>query len=103
MPALGLPSAVEQDHFGGPSFRVNGKIFAQLSGDGATGLVKLKPQQQEWAVATFPTNCFVEPHWGRYGWTRLALRGLPFDLVCDLVAQSWRAVTPKKMHGLLRS
>ncbi len=28
--ALALPEAVEQDHHGRPSFRVNGKIFATL-------------------------------------------------------------------------
>ncbi len=39
--ALTQPSAIELDHFGAPSFRVNGKIFAQLSQDGEMGLVKL--------------------------------------------------------------
>ncbi len=99
--ALGLPSATEQDHFGGASFRINGKIFAQLSTDGATGLVKLKPETQDWVVSTFPEYGSVEPHWGRHGWTRLALSGLSPDLVADLVVQSWQAVAPKTLHGLL--
>jgi hypothetical protein len=28
--ALALPETVEQDHFGNPSFRVRGKIFATV-------------------------------------------------------------------------
>lgn len=99
--ALGLPLAVEQPHFGSPSFRVNGKIFAQLSADGATGLVKLPQPQQAWAVATYPEMCIVEPQWGRHGWTRLVLAEIPADLLRELLAQSWRSVTPRALHGRL--
>jgi len=99
--ALALPSAVEVDHFGAPSFRVNGKIFAQLSGDETTGLVKLSKGTQAWALAVHAESVSIEPTWGRFGWTRLAWRSLGTDIIADLLAESWRAVTPKKLHRLL--
>ncbi len=99
--ALALPNAVEGSHCGAPDFRVNGKIFAQLSDGEASGIVKLSPEIQEWVVATHPDFCRVEPSWGRYGWTRLEWRALPEEIVIDLLRHSWRLVAPRKMHGLL--
>ena len=99
--ALALPHATEQDHFGAPSFRVNGKIFAQLSADGAAGLVKLSLLTQEWALSTYPDQCWSEPNWGRHGWTRLTWMALPSEVVGDWLAESWQAVTPRSLHGLL--
>ncbi len=99
--ALALPLAEEMDHFGSASFRVAGKIFAQLSADGETGLVKLTHDQQAWAIATLPEACAAEPQWGRHGWTRLKLSGLDEERVRDFLTQSWGATAPKKMRVLL--
>jgi len=63
--ALSFPGAVEMLHHGAPSFRANGKIFAQLSADESTALVKLSPFLQEWGVATYPDACVPEA--GRWG------------------------------------
>jgi hypothetical protein len=98
--ALSLPSSVEQAHFDSASFRVAGKIFAQLSADGQGGLVKLSPERQEWMLATFPDRCAAAPHWGRYGWTRLEWRLLPSELLKDLLGESWRAVAPRTMSRM---
>ncbi|WP_340267697.1 MmcQ/YjbR family DNA-binding protein [Sphingobium mellinum] len=48
---IALPGAIEQPHHGSPSFRVGGKIFAQLSSDGLTALLKLPLSLQEWGRA----------------------------------------------------
>jgi hypothetical protein len=99
--AMSLPKVSELPHFDSASFRVNGKIFAQLSGDGLKGLVKLSADRQEWALQTFRDHCSAEPHWGRYGWTWLAWATLPTDTLNELLAESWRAVAPRKWHALL--
>jgi hypothetical protein len=93
--ALAMPQAVEAPHFDATSFRIAGKIFAQMSADRQTGLVKLTPGLQEWATITHPEFCSVEPSWGKYGWTRVRLAGLPDELRGELLAASWRAVAPK--------
>jgi predicted DNA-binding protein (MmcQ/YjbR family) len=96
--ALAQPMATEAPHFQACSFRVLGKIFAQLSADGQTGTMKLPPPIQAWAVDAHPTHCAPEPHWGKHGWTRVTLAGLPHGMMADLIAASWRTVAPKKLR-----
>ena len=96
--ALSLPEAVEQDHFGSPSFRVNGKIFAQLSADELEGLCKLPLGVQEQVLLSFPDDSWPALHWGRYGWTCVKWRNLPVALNTDLLTQSWRAVASRMLR-----
>ena len=44
--------------------------------------------KQEWAIATYADDCWSEPHWGKFGWTRLLLVELPLDLVEEFLAES---------------
>ncbi len=101
--ALALPEASEQDHFGAPSFRARSKIFAQLSADGLTGLIKLPLDRQEWLLATLPQACAPDSQMGRHGWTRLTWSAFAPDLLEDLLATSWRTVAPsglRKAHAI---
>ena len=63
--ALALPEAVEQDHHGRPSFRVEGKIFATLWSD-----VRLNVMLDEGGIRTAvdqsPDCC--ELVWWASGW-----------------------------------
>ena len=93
--ALSLPDACEVDHFGAPSFRVHAKIFAQLSKDETEALVKLPKHYQAELIDIDPASFASEPQWGRYGWTRIQLAGVPPDLLKTLLVQSWRVVAPK--------
>jgi len=96
--ALSLPEVVEQDHFGSPSFRVQGKILAQLSADGCDALVKLSPDLQASMLFSYPNDIWAEPQWGRFGWTRVRWRNLPDGIVSNLLAQSWRAVASRTLR-----
>ena len=98
--ALSQPEAIEQDHFGSPSFRVQGKIFAQLSADGNEALVKLPINVQGSVLAAYPNDSWPEKHWGKHGWTRIRWRRLPREIVFDLVTRSWRAVAPRKPQSV---
>jgi hypothetical protein len=99
--ALALPQVTEQGHFGAPSFRVRGKIFAQLSSDETIALLKLSKDVQQWAITTYPRICRVEPQWGKHGWTCMEWAAIPLDLLEDWLTSSWRAVTPRALHALL--
>ena len=85
--ALALPSAVEQDHHGRPSFRVGGKIFATLGSPYADyAMVSLLPEQQELAMEAEPDS--FKPAagaWGRSGSTLVALASVSVRKRC------WRA------------
>lgn len=91
--ALALSGAVEMPHHGAPSFRVEGKIFAQLSADESTALVKLSRFLQEWGVATYPDACVPEAgRWGAAGWTRLQWRDIPEKDIAEMLTFSWNCV-----------
>ena len=97
--ALSLPESIEQEHFGSASFRVRGKIFAQLSADEAVGLVKLPLHVQEAILSTYPEASWSEEHWGKHGWTRLRWRNLLVDDLKDLISRSWQAVAPRGIRS----
>jgi uncharacterized protein YdhG (YjbR/CyaY superfamily) len=72
--ALGLKGVVEGAHMGHPDFRVHGRIFATLSADGRSGMVRLTAEQQRDATREHPAA--FEPArgaWGRQGCTMVQL------------------------------
>ena len=100
--ALSLPHAEEREHAGSPSFRVGGKIFAQLSQADKRpwrALVKLSAADQAAWLMTDPETFQAEPSWGRHGWTYVQLDRVEAGLLLDLLAQSWRAVAPRELRS----
>jgi hypothetical protein len=87
--ALSLEGAVEQDHHGRPSFRVNGKIFATLWTEEQLN-VMLPGDRIEQVAADEPERC--EPvHWGkRLAAIRVHLRLADAALVEALLAEAWQ-------------
>lgn len=98
--ALSLPGAEERDHFGSPSFRIGGKIFAQLSTQEKSerrAVVKLSVADQA-ALIALDTRAFSSiPQWGRHGWTWVQLDRVDAVLFEDVLRKSWRSVAPKKL------
>jgi len=73
--ACSLPDAAESAHMGHPDFRVQGRIFATLSGQASgRGVLKLTLEQQAAFVAELP-EVFepVQGGWGRMGMTYIVL------------------------------
>lgn len=97
--ALSLPEAEEQGHFGSPSFRVRGKIFAQLSSedDEGSALVKLSKANQAALLMSDPATFTAPQHWGSYGWTTVRLANIDDSLMLELLVESWRSVAPKTL------
>ena len=89
--ALGFPGAEEREHMGHPDFRANGRIFATLHGDGATGMVKLTPDQQARVVRDQPDAFSPENGaWGRQGCTRVTLEHIDEDSLGDAMTLAWQ-------------
>jgi hypothetical protein len=103
--AMRLPQTEEKDHFGSPSYRVKGKIFAQLTAEGDSkprGLVKLSSAYQAALTVLDPHAYLPAPHWGRYGWTYVDLAAVDESTYADLLDKSWRSVAPRQLvvaHG----
>jgi hypothetical protein len=73
--ALSLPGAVESSHMNHPDFRLNGRIFATLSGqESGCSVLKLTPEQQQEFITDQPKAFSpVQGGWGRMGMTFLHL------------------------------
>lgn len=86
--ALALPGAIEQDHHGFPSFRVNGRIFATLPQPDRLRAMLDEPEIRT-AASEHPEAC-TEYYWGkRLACVEIDLAGTDAELVRDLLAQAW--------------
>jgi hypothetical protein len=94
--ALTLPEVEEHDHFGRPSFRVRGKIFATLLVDELKVNLKLPREEHEALVASDP-DTFSTVTWGpTIIRTRVDLARAD-DELGELVEEAWRSVAPKRL------
>jgi hypothetical protein len=103
--ALSLPHAVESAHCGHPDFRVDGRIFATLSGEAKNcGVLRLTPEQQEAFCAELP-QAFepVQGGWGRTGMTYVHLEAVEHDTLLGALATAHRNLIAKLATGKQRS
>jgi hypothetical protein len=94
--ALNLPEAYEQDHFGGPSFRVAKKIFASCSPEKNRATLKLDRDQQMILFEVRPET-FSPAIWGALVWTHVELDRIEDDELEDLLKRAWGQVAPKAL------
>ncbi len=89
--ALAMTDAVEAAHMNHPDFRVNGRIFATLTADGAAGMVKLPPVDQQRFVTAHPESFAPENGaWGREGCTRVRLDHVDEDTLGEAMTLAWK-------------
>jgi hypothetical protein len=94
--ALALPEAVEQDHFGRPSFRVRGRIFATLP-DSEHLNVMIDAFDVDGVVREFPSAC-QELWWGKkLSGVRVNLHAAPPELISELLTTAWRRRAPRSL------
>ena len=96
--AMALPQVEERDHFGVPSWRLNGKIFAQLARRPGVAILKLPKPRQELLMEVRP-KAFVRAMWGRTVYCEVVLDRIDPDELGELVEASWREVAPKRLLG----
>jgi hypothetical protein len=94
--ALSLPEAVEQDHHGRPSFRVDGRIFATLWSEERMN-VMLDEGGILTAIDAVPEAC-AEVRWGK----RLAAVGVTLPRVDalflrELLTDAWEQKAPRRL------
>jgi hypothetical protein len=94
--ALGLPESVEQDHFGKPSFRVRGRIFATVP-DGTHVNVMIDPFDVDAVVRAQPESC-AELLWGKeVRGVRVSLPSASAAMVEELLRTAWKRKAPKRL------
>jgi hypothetical protein len=95
--ALALPHVRELEHMGAPAFRVDGKIFAQLSADENVTLLKLELAEQQALLLARGEHVWPADHWGKFGWTHLRVESFGDDDLRVLVERSWSLIAPKRL------
>jgi hypothetical protein len=89
--ALKMNGSIEGAHMGHPDFRANGRIFATLYPDGASGMVKLTPEQQQDFMRA-DSRAFVPASgaWGRQGCTTVHLDSVEEDMLGEAMTLAWQ-------------
>src|SRR6266404_3055683 len=96
--SLALPETAESKHMGHPDFRVAGKIFATLSADETSGMVKLTPDQQAVFVRSEPAVYKpLNGAWGQRGGTRVELAAATEPSLRQALVQAWRNTAPTRL------
>lgn len=96
--ALALPGVAEKDHFGRPSFRVGGKIFATLWPIEKRAVLKLPADHQTMLFEAQP-EAFSPARWGSIVWTFVELPKVDKRQLDGLMTAAWRTVAPKALSG----
>ena len=97
---LALPEAAEQETWGGPTFRVRGKIFAMPRQDDGRISVwcKAPPGSQLILIGADPERFFAPPYVGPKGWIGVRLDDEPdWSEVDGLVRRSYRLIAPRRL------
>lgn len=96
--ALSLPEAIEMDHHGRPSFRVDGRIFATLWSEDRMN-VMLDEAGVLTAVEGAPESC-EKVWWGkRLAAVGVALQRADRDLLLNLLTDAWENKAPTRLLG----
>jgi len=98
--ALSLPGTVEKDHFGRPSFCVNGRIFSTLWLKEQRMMVKLSVTDQD-VFHSFNQEVFyaVPNKWGLKGATFIELARVRPDMLEDALTTAWQLIVSKKIKA----
>ena len=105
---LALPETSEKVAWGEPTWRVKGKLFAQLDNHhhGADHLAVWLPAplgEQESLVFLDPQRFFRPPYVGPRGWVGVRIdRGPDWKLVTSLVKQAYREVAPPRLREAVK-
>jgi hypothetical protein len=93
---MAMPEAVEQDHFGKPSFRVHSRIFATVSDPNHIN-VMVDAFDVESVVRENPESC-EELWWGKkLSGVRVSLPDAEPALLRALIDAAWRRKAPKRL------
>ena len=94
--ALRFPETVEQEHFGNPSFRVHGRIFATVP-DVVHLNVMIDPYDVDAVVRAEPDSC-EELLWGKeVRGVRVSLSKASPAVVEELLRSAWKRKAPKRL------
>ena len=103
---LALPETTEKEAWSEPTWRVKGKMFAQLDDHhhGAPHCSVWLPMPmgvQETLIEADPERFFRPAYVGHKGWVAMVLDGKPdWETVAELVREAYRLIAPPRLAAL---
>jgi hypothetical protein len=95
--ALNMPDVHEEDHFGRPSFRVRGKIFATVPDEHHVN-VMIDAFDVDAVVRMYPDAC-EQLWWGKkLSGVRVKLSSATLGMLRELMAAAWRRKAPRSLQ-----
>jgi hypothetical protein len=104
---LALPEATEKEAWSEPTWRVKGKMFAQMDDyhHGSPHCAVWLPssiEAQEALIAADPKRFFRPAYVGHKGWVGVVLdTGPDWAVVAELVRDAYRRIAPAKLAALV--
>jgi|RhiMethySRZTD1v2_1073278.scaffolds.fasta_scaffold2261707_2 hypothetical protein len=104
---MALPEATEKEAWAEPTWRVSGKMFAQMDdhhhgGEHCSVWLPSTLEVQESLVAAEPKRFFRPAYVGHKGWIGVVLDTKPdWAIVEELVRAAYRRIAPAKLVALL--
>jgi hypothetical protein len=96
--ALALPGSSEAGHWGNPSFRIRGKIFATVPDSGRLN-VMIDPFEVDGVVRDHPEAC-SQLWWGKeVRGVQVSLGKASRELVAALLGSAWRRKATRSLAG----
>ena len=105
---LSLPEATEkatwgdEEHAGHPTFRVRDKIFVIMADDGSGGSIRTSLGEQSDLMSAFPEAARSAAYVGRYGWVDVDFKGIPDEVLREVIEAAWARTAPKKLAAAWR-
>ncbi|OLR94164.1 MmcQ/YjbR family DNA-binding protein [Actinokineospora bangkokensis] len=92
--ALALPGTSEKPSYGTPGFRVGGKLFARLRGDGSLLVVVADESEKHALIAADPDRFFTTAHYDGYASVLVRMAAVDLDGLADVLLEAWRLRAP---------
>ena len=103
---LELPETSEKEAWGGPTFRVRGKMFVMhMDNHHDDGRVALwcccSEEERDFFVESDPERFFVPPYVGHKGWLGVRLdKRLAWKRIIDIVEEAYLLTAPAKLAAI---
>jgi len=99
--ALRLPETVEGPCYGTPGYRVRGKLFARLRGDGETFVVSVDRDTRDALLEANPKAFYLTDHYRPYDWLLVRLAAVSPNELEDMLRLAWGRKAPKRLRAAL--
>lgn len=95
--ALSLPETEEKEHWGKPSFRVRGKVYAVIQEDYRSVVVKTT-QDERLAKMTMEPDIYSLPDsFQNLNYMKVRIDRMPQDAFRAVLLRAWQLVVPKRV------